>query len=116
MSKKTQKILVVALLSVCLLGSTAYAGPIVKFARGLTNIITSPAELIYQPKKLEADNNAMVAWIAGFPKGLFWFPVRMLQGVYSIVTFPLPWPDSYGSWLEPETMIEGMQEGAAAGS
>jgi putative exosortase-associated protein (TIGR04073 family) len=117
MNKKTAKILAFLIVSIFVMGLVAtpvQAGAAVKLGRGITNVLTSPAEIVYQAKKMELEenggHNAMVAWIAGVPKGLFWFPVRALQGVYSIVTFPLPWPDHYGSWLKPETMIEGMEE------
>ena len=95
-----------------LVSGTAYAkGPFVKLGRGLTNVVLSPAELMYQPLKLNADvdNNRYVSWLGGIPKGLFFFPIRLLAGVYDIVTFLIPVPGRYDSIIRPETLIEGFE-------
>ena len=108
----SKKIIAVLLVGLFLIGGTAYAegsGPFTKFGRGITNIIMSPAEIIYQPMKMREDHNAMVSWIGGIPKGIVFFPVRLLLGVYDLITFPLPWPKSYGYWIEPETLVEGFE-------
>lgn len=111
----SKKIAAVLLISMVLIGGTAYAaegaevgsGPFTKFGRGVTNIIMSPVEIVYQPMKMREDHNAMVSWIGGVPKGIVYFPVRLLLGAYDLVTFLLPWPNHYGYWIEPETLIEG---------
>lgn len=109
-----KKIMAVLLISMFLVGGAAYAvedpegsGPFTKFGRGLTNILMSPAELLYQPMKMGEDNNVLIAIIGGIPKGIVFVPVRAVVGVYDLVTFLLPWPDKYGYWIEPETLIEG---------
>ncbi len=40
-------------------------------------------------------------------KGIVYFPIRLLLGAYDLVTFLIPYPKSYGYWVEPETLIEG---------
>lgn len=82
-------------------------GPFVKLGRGLTNIITSPAEIIFQPTVLSQEHNMWIAWFGGFPKGLVFFPVRALAGVYEVATFPIPFPGDYGPVMNPETLVEG---------
>ncbi len=112
MMRNAKKIIAVLVIGMCVVGATAYAeekgsGPFTKFGRGVTNILMSPVELVYQPMKMREDNNSLVAWIGGIPKGIVYFPVRLLVGVYDLATFPLPWPKNYGYWIEPETLIEG---------
>lgn len=110
MKGNAKKILAILVIGVFLVGGTAYAkgsGPFTKFGRGVTNIIMSPAEIVYQPMKMGEDNNVLVSIIGGVPKGIVFFPVRAVLGVYDVVTFLLPWPNHYGYWVEPETVIEG---------
>ncbi len=109
----SKKIVAVLLISMILVGGTAYAedsGPFTKLGRGVTNIVMSPVEIIYQPMKMREDHNAMISWLGGVPKGIVYFPVRLLTGVYDLVTFLIPYPKSYGYWVEPETLIEGFNK------
>ncbi|MBI4372911.1 MAG: exosortase system-associated protein, TIGR04073 family [Candidatus Omnitrophica bacterium] len=114
MTGNFKKIMAVLLISMFVVGGAAYAvenpegsGIFTKLGRGFTNIVMSPAEIVYQPMKMREEHNAMIAWTGGLLKGIVYFPVRLLLGVYDVVTFPLPWPDHYGYWVEPETLIEG---------
>lgn len=111
--RNSKKIVAVLMLGMFLVGGIAYAegsGPFTKFGRGVTNIILSPAELVYQPMKMGQDNNALIAIIGGIPKGIVFIPVRLLLGAYDLVTFLIPYPKSYGYWVEPETLIEGFND------
>ena len=67
----SKKILAVLLVGMVLVGGTAYAkgGPFTKFGRGLTNVLLSPAEIIYQPLNLAEDNNGVIAFLGGVPDG-----------------------------------------------
>src|SRR3989338_6635504 len=102
-----KKIIVVLLIGMFIIGGTAYAegsGPFTKFGRGVTNLLLSPAELVYQPMKMGEDNNALIAIIGGIPKGIVFVPVRAALGVYDIATFFVPYPKDWGYWIEPETL------------
>lgn len=106
--RKSIMIVVGVFVSAFLIVGTAHAkGPFTKFGRGLTNLITSPAELIYQPMAMGQDNNSLVAIFGGIPKGVVFVPVRALLGAYDVATFYLPIPKKFGYWVEPETVIEG---------
>ena len=110
MMGNTKKIMAVLLISMFVIGGTAHAkgsGPFTKFGRGMTNILLSPAELVYQPMKMGEDNNALISLIGGVPKGIVFLPVRLSLGVYDLATFFIPYPKSFGYWIEPETLIEG---------
>ena len=106
---KMLKAFLLLIITCFVLNQKGYAapGPFTKLGRGLTNIVTSPGELIYQPAQLSEDNNLWIAWLGGFPKGLVFIPIRILVGVYDVVTFPIPYPNHYGPILRPETLIEG---------
>ncbi len=109
--ENSKKIVAVLLIGMFLIGGTAYAkGPFTKFGRGVTNILLSPGEIVYQPMKMAQDNNGMIATIGGVPKGIIYFPVRLLLGAYDLVTFLIPYPKDYGYWVEPETLIEGFDQ------
>ncbi len=107
--KKGTKIAVVAALVLMLAGGNVYAGPFVKLGRGLTNIILSPGEIIYQPIKLDQTNNTWVSWFGGVPKGILFFPLRLVVGVYDTVTFLIPYPKEYLPVMEPATLVEGFE-------
>ena len=109
MMGNSKKILVVLLIGVFLVGGTAYAGsgPFTKFGRGLTNIILSPGELIYQPAQMAESHNGAIAFLGGLPKGIVFIPVRIALGAYDVATFLVPYPKHYGYWMEPETIVEG---------
>lgn len=102
-----KKIFALAVIGFLLVHGNVYAGAFVKLGRGLTNVITSPVELVYQPFHLAQTNNLMVAWIGGIPKGILFIPIRAAVGLYDTVTFPIPYPKQYGPLMEPETLIEG---------
>ncbi len=108
--KYITKIFALALVGFLLAGGTVYAdGPFVKLGRGLTNLILSPAEIIYQPMEMDVRENSSVAWLGGVPKGILMFPVRAVVGVYDIVTFLIPLPKDYEAVMEPKTLVEGFQ-------
>ncbi len=103
------KVIIAAMLVLVLAEGNVYAGPFVKLGRGITNIVLSPAEIIYQPIKLDQTNNTWVAWIGGVPKGILYFPLRLVVGVYETVTFLIPYPKHYAPVMRPETIIEGFE-------
>ncbi|OGW85887.1 MAG: hypothetical protein A3C35_06750 [Omnitrophica bacterium RIFCSPHIGHO2_02_FULL_46_11] len=109
--RNVRKILIVVLIAFLFAGGTAYAkDPAVKFGRGVTNFILSPAEIIYQPIKLSKTENALVAWFGGIPKGILYFPYRAGVGLYDAATFFIPYPEHYEPLLEPETLVEGFKD------
>ena len=105
----SKKILAVLLVGMFLAGGTAHAkGPFTKFGRGMTNILLAPLELVAQPVNMAEDNNVVVSILGGVPKGIVFIPVRIALGVYDVATFFVPYPKDFGYWMEPETVLEGM--------
>lgn len=94
-----------------LIASVAYAdGPIVKFSRGLVNIVTSPGELLIQPAIIHETENLPIAITAGLIRGIGMTVARIGVGVYDIVTFPIPLPRDYEPVFRPETTLEALEQ------
>ena len=55
------------------------------------NIVTGPLELIYQFKEEIKRTDPLRGAIPGVFRGVTWFAVREVVGVFEIVTFPIPW-------------------------
>ena len=91
--RNIRKVFALAVIGTFLINGNVHADAFVKFGRGLTNLVTSPAELFCEPFDLAKTNNLAIAWIGGIPKGLLFFPI--------------PFPNHYEPLMEPETLIEG---------
>ena len=68
-----------------------YSAPIERLNSGLMNIVTGPLELIYEPKEEINRAGAMRGLLPGVIRGVTWFGVREVVGVFEVVTFPIPW-------------------------
>jgi len=89
----------------------AYADDaIVKFGRGVVNIITSPLEYPIQYMVLEEEHNVPVALTATVLYGTLFTVARILGGAYEIVTFPIPLPREYAPLMQPPTPVEAFTE------
>lgn len=91
------------------LSSNAFADSMfVKLGRGLTNIVTSPLEILVQPlRTLLVDQKVALSPAAGLFQGLYYTIARAISGAYDLVTFPVPVPKDYGSLIKPSTVFEG---------
>ncbi len=81
----------------------------VKLGRGLVNIVSCPWEIVYQMIEMEKSERRPIAAVGGFFKGLAYMPVRLLAGVYEVVTFPIPIPPGYRSVIHPEIVVPEMR-------
>lgn len=116
MLKKTAALFFI--FSLLILPHQAYAdGPIVKFSRGITNILTSPVEYLAQTSQLADEHNPMIAGIGGFIRGTLYTVARIVGGAYEVVTFfaPIPWnqnafPENYAPLMDPPTGLEVLAE------
>ncbi len=95
-------------------GKEAWAkGPFNKFGRGMTNIVTSPAEILLQMMNLSQEgyeNDHVTAFFGGFLKGTVYMVGRIVTGAYEVVTFPFPIPAKYEPVWHPETVFEGFRD------
>lgn len=90
---------------------TARAGDaITKLGRGVENVITSPVEFLTQYAVMGESGNPVVRVVGGTIYGLGMMAVRILGGVYEIVTFPVPLPKGYEPVLDPETPLKALHQ------
>ena len=92
-------------------GRFAMAGDrITKLARGVENVLTAPAEI---PVRFihyrEEGYSLMMTGIAGTATGIGKTALRILGGLYEIITFPIPLPGSYAPLMTPATPFEALQ-------
>jgi len=101
-------IVVVALMTILCLASTAYAqDPGKKLMRGLANILTGWVELPKNIYETSVEDNMFSGLTIGLAKGIGMTIVRTGAGVYETVTFPFPIPEDYAPVLEPEFVFGG---------
>ncbi len=81
-----------------------------KFKRGVTNVLTSPAEL---PKHIKAEvsehdgkGSKAIAALGGTTKGLAYSVARMGSGLWDMVSFNLSIPRNYAPLMQPEYVCE----------
>lgn len=81
-------------------------GPLSKLGRGLTNIVTSPAELIRTPQAIAQNDGWGRGLGVGVPYGLWRVVLRAVVGAFETVTFFAEVPDGYEPLLQPEFVFE----------
>ena len=85
-------------------------GPLAKFDRGLTNILTGPGEYLLQFYESSEKYSPVEAAFRTVFKGTFLTVLRELAGVYDVVTFPFPLPAGYEPIMRPPTVFEGHKQ------
>ena|SRR3989338_1863127 len=68
-----------------------YSAPLERFNSGFVNIVTGPFELVYQLKEEINRTNLIRGLIPGLFRGVTWFVVREVVGVFEVGTFFIPW-------------------------
>jgi putative exosortase-associated protein (TIGR04073 family) len=78
-----------------------------KFGRGVTNVVTSPAELVTQiPPAMEQSPDYLTGFIVSIGRGIGYGLLRAGAGIYDIATCPFPGPTDYKPIMKPETIFE----------
>ncbi len=67
-----------------------YSHPLERLGDGFANIVYGPLELIYQFKEEIKRTDPVRGLLPGVLKGVTWFGVREVVGVFEMVTFFLP--------------------------
>ena len=75
--------------------------PIHKMGRGLTNVLTGWLELPKQVHLGSRDENPVTGMGRGFFRGTSLTVLRTGVGLFETVTFPIAYPDAFGSPYEP---------------
>ena len=78
-----------------------------KLSRGVTNVATSPGELITQiPTAMEQSPDYLTGFIMGIGRGIGYTFLRFGAGIYDVATFPFPGPTDYKPTIKPETIAD----------
>ena len=103
-----KSIIFVTILAVLLVSGTACAdNALKKLGRGITNVLTCPFEILYRIGEANEESGPLAAMTWGILDGFWRMGVRGVAGAYEVVTFPLPWPNSYGPIVDdPEFFLE----------
>lgn len=83
-------------------GESIMKGPIKKFSRGIANVFTSPGELIRMPLIVNQRDGYIAASTVGIAQGAWRTLLRLVAGVYEVVTFWGPYPADYQPVILPE--------------
>ena len=77
-----------------------------KFGRGMTNLATSPGELINQiPPAMEQSPDYVTGSVVALGRGIGYTLLRAGAGLYDLATFPFPGKTNYGPTMKPETIV-----------
>ena len=80
---------------------------LMKFSRGVTNIATSPGELVMQvPPAMEQSPDYLTGFIVSIGRGIGYTLLRAGAGIYDVATFPFPGPTDYKPTIKPETIAD----------
>ena len=70
--------------------------------RGFCNVLGAPLlEIPYQVYSTSKNTNIPAGMTLGFGKGAVLMPLRVLSGLYDLLTFPVPLPRDFGSLIKP---------------
>lgn len=79
---------------------------LIKFSRGVTNVVTSPGEFVNQiPPAMEQSPDYLTGFFVSLGRGIGYTLLRAGAGLYDIVTFPFPVPAHYKPVMKPETIF-----------
>ena len=81
-------------------------GPRDKLVRGLGNFFTGFIEIPRNMYNVTRDQNLLSRWTVGLGEGLGYTALRMVTGVYEVVTFPFSIPENYEPVVKPEFVWE----------
>lgn len=73
-----------------------------KLVRGLANVFLGFIEIPRNIHNTTAEESLLVGWTVGTGKGIGFTVLRLVVGVYEVVTFPFPLPTDYVPVYRPE--------------
>lgn len=103
MGKSISVVVVLMLLTVSAHAQT----PTRKLGRGLSNVVTSPMEILSGMQRASEEKGLFAGLTWGTVDGLFHTVKRAVVGVYETATFPVPVPAGYEPILDdPEFFMQ----------
>jgi putative exosortase-associated protein (TIGR04073 family) len=76
-----------------------------KLGRGIANVLTGWMEIPKEIAEAWRETDPITGLIVGTIKGVGYTIVRVVAGVYEILTFPMPFPENYEPIIEPEFVL-----------
>ncbi len=73
-----------------------------KLVRGLANVLLGIIEIPRNIHNTTQEDSLLAGWTVGVGKGLGYTVLRMVVGVYEVLTFPFPLPKDYVPVYQPE--------------
>jgi putative exosortase-associated protein (TIGR04073 family) len=109
--KQFSKIILVLLVVLSFSASVVSAGELFdnmtyKLGRGLTNIVTSPLDVLKTFDNEFMKYGSYKGTSYGVIKGLSNGVSRLCVGVFEVLTFPFEIPENYGPIIEPEFILD----------
>lgn len=78
-----------------------------KISRGITNVATSPGELITQmPTAMEQSPDYITGFLMAAGRGIGYSLLRLGAGLYDVITFPFPGKTDYKPIMQPATIAD----------
>ena len=84
--------------------------PLAKLGRGMTNLWFSPLEYGVNLQKVSDRKGPGSGIFEGLVSGSFYSALRIISGLYDIVTFPIPIPWDYKPVMWPEYVFYAAKE------
>lgn len=73
-----------------------------KLVRGLANVFLGFIEIPRNVHNTTEEESLLAGWTVGLGKGVGYTVLRMVVGLYEVVTFPFPVPKDYVPVFEPD--------------
>jgi len=77
-----------------------------KLIQGVTDVATSPGELVTQIPASMEDKDYLTGFIVSLVRGSVFGLARAGTGIYEVVTFPFPGKNGYGPILKPGSIFD----------
>ncbi|NQU43186.1 exosortase system-associated protein, TIGR04073 family [bacterium] len=79
-----------------------------KLGRGVANVLTGWLEIPHQIGTSIRETDPVSGTFIGLFRGAAWTVARTATGVFEVVTFPFPLPESYKPIIQPPYIVKAM--------
>lgn len=79
-----------------------------KLGRGVANVVTCPAELIYRPNIISHQEGYVPAMTVGILQGVWYTLLRGVAGLCEVATFYMGVPNDFKPLVQPEFVFEAL--------
>jgi len=107
-AKVKKLVIFISVIALLFISSASHADtPVKKLGRGIANIFTCPIELPYRIGQANEEDGPFAAFTWGILEGICRTGMRLVVGVYEVISFPIPFPAYYEPIIDdPEFFLE----------